>query len=557
MHPPFEQNLPIDKLSQIFQKMTNSYKSLLFKSILDLLNDGNLPKDDKGNSIILFSELCAGMFVTAIYPLKLFKLSLGLMDQTNKYFDEIENILNLQINVLKMKRNEVKNIIVKQFQSGSLLKIEREILEKNVLYRLIKPWEQNKINDLDLKQTMEKVSQEPSLKCLYSIYSKKRAILVSAEWVEYIQKNYAILNGWWEVNFLYYLEKNNRGVPNIIEKLVPSEQRDLSESRKYWQEFIEIKKPRYIFSTKYVDNNFSLDHFMPWTLLCHNELWNLSPIEKEMNSSKGNKLPDKKFVVPFAKLQWQFLQFHLKKRNFKINDKFGVEYLRDLRISSEVLPRNDSAVANVKFIDAYQELYEPYYPIAKRMGFSSWVYPADFNNMDINLISNNISQYVFSPKPIDRFNNCVPLIHLKATGGAFDLDQYLGNTMDSQPWVRIEDNSLKEGMFVMQIVGSSMSPLINDGDYCLFRPVGGTRNGLVVLVQLSDNFEPNQNAKFTVKTYYSQKKVDELGNFKHTKITLKAKNPKYDDIVIEDSPEDKFKVLGEFVKVIELKNLEI
>ena len=37
------------------------------------------------------------------------------------------------------------------------------------------------------------------------------------------------------------------------------------------------------------------------------------------------------------------------------------------------------------------------------------------------------------------------------------------------------------------------------------------------------------------------------------KIIHKVKNPEYDDIVIEDAPEDKFKVLGEFVKVIKIE----
>ena len=46
-------------------------------------------------------------------------------------------------------------------------------------------------------------------------------------------------------------------------------------------------------------------------------------------------------------------------------------------------------------------------------------------------------------------------------------------------------------MFVAQVVGKSMEPVIPDGAYCLFAsPVTGTRQGKTVLVQLRNGADP-------------------------------------------------------------------
>ena len=50
---------------------------------------------------------------------------------------------------------------------------------------------------------------------------------------------------------------------------------------------------------------------------------------------------------------------------------------------------------------------------------------------------------------------------------------------------------LRRGMFVAQVVGKSMEPAISDGAYCLFAaPVGGSRQGKSVLVQMRDAADP-------------------------------------------------------------------
>ena len=543
--PPSNKALPVEKLIQVFQDKTASYKFLLFKSVLDEVHNNNHAKNSNGFIEIPYLTLCASMLSVAAYPIQMFKFSLGYSDKINDRIKDVESLTDWQLNSLVNSEADIKKTLITTFQNFNLKKIEDELLVKNVLWRLLSPWfslSQAK-SDSEKKTIVERGSQDFSIKTLYSIFPKERKVLVSPVWFAYLQENYSILLGWWEINFVRYLEKNNPGVSNIAGKLELSNESNLKDARDYWKEFVNAKHPMCVFSKKTIVQPYAIDHFLPWSYVGHDEMWNLSPLTKSLNSSKSNQLPALEYLEPFAKLQWNFLQFHLGKKNYKLSDKKLECYPRDLKINIEILPQNNFSEPNEIFINAYSNLYKLEYSRAERMGFDvDWVIQVNrFAGINICL----------APKR-DRYKNYVPYFELKATGGGFDLEQYLGNLNESESWVKVEDIALREGMFVMQVVGSSMAPLINDGDYCLFRPVGGTRNGLNVLVQLSDYLEPNQNARYTVKAYSSEKSFDEFGNFQHTKITLKAKNPEYDDIIIEDATEDKFKVLGEFVAVIKI-----
>ena len=108
-------------------------------------------------------------------------------------------------------------------------------------------------------------------------------------------------------------------------------------------------------------------------------------------------------------------------------------------------------------------------------------------------------------------------------------------------------------MFIAKVTGKSMEPTIPDGSYCIFRfERGGSRDGKVVLVESSKFVaDPETNQKFTVKRYKSEKEyLEEDGRWLHKKIILSPDNKDFDDIVIENAPETDFKVVAEFVSVI-------
>lgn len=46
---------------------------------------------------------------------------------------------------------------------------------------------------------------------------------------------------------------------------------------------------------------YDLDHFIPWSFVSHDLLWNLLPINPNINSSKSDNLPPLEiFIKPFA-----------------------------------------------------------------------------------------------------------------------------------------------------------------------------------------------------------------------------------------------------------------
>lgn len=157
--------------------------------------------------------------------------------------------------------------------------------------------------------------------------------------------------------------------------------------------------------------------------------------------------------------------------------------------------------------------------------------------------------HIVRPNPEDRYVTCIPLVPLKAAAGAFSDPQHIED--DNWEWVEIQTpRRLRRGMFVAQVVGKSMEPDIPDGSYCLFAaPVGGTRQGKTVLVQLRDALDPETGQRYTVKRYQSSKKT-ENDSWGHTKVTLKPTNPDFRPIELTGAADEQLQVIAECIEVL-------
>jgi type I restriction enzyme R subunit len=149
----------------------------------------------------------------------------------------------------------------------------------------------------------------------------------------------------------------------------------------------------------------------------------------------------------------------------------------------------------------------------------------------------------------ERYKTCVPLVPLKAAAGAFSDPQHIED--DGFEWVEVGSrHRLRPGMFVAQVVGKSMEPVIPDGSWCLFRaPVEGIRQGKTVLVQLRDTIDPETGQRYTVKRYESEKA--QVGDsWRHSKITLKPLNPDFAPIVLMGGGQGELRVIAQLVEVL-------
>ena len=102
---------------------------------------------------------------------------------------------------------------------------------------------------------------------------------------------------------------------------------------------------------------------------------------------------------------------------------------------------------------------------------------------------------------VRRYVTHLPLYSLRAAATRFGEDA----EVEELDWLRAPEGlRLTEGMFVAQIVGRSMEPLIPDGSYCVFRaPVVGSRHGRRLLIQ--EIKAVGSSSAFTVKRYTSRK----------------------------------------------------
>lgn len=138
----------------------------------------------------------------------------------------------------------------------------------------------------------------------------------------------------------------------------------------------------------------------------------------------------------------------------------------------------------------------------------------------------------------------LPFYRVVPAAGRFGNAQSVDESEPEQ-WVEVPDDlRLAKGLFVAQVQGRSMEPLIQDGDWCVFRHgVAGTRENRLVLVS-----EEGGGGGYVVKRYHSEKVAGE-DHFAHRRIWLESLNPEFADIELEPEQE-RYAVIAEFVRVL-------
>src|SRR5258708_23158367 len=137
------------------------------------------------------------------------------------------------------------------------------------------------------------------------------------------------------------------------------------------------------------------------------------------------------------------------------------------------------------------------------------------------------------------FKTHLPRYSLRAAAGKF-LDN---EEVVEQGWIETPEDmrQLYPDMFIAEIVGHSMEPVIPDRSLCIFRAnVVGSRIGRLVLAE-----DRHANA-YSVKRYQSDKIATEEG-WKHQRIHLESLNPGYPSWDLEPD-EEKYRIVAEFVR---------
>lgn len=345
---PNNKILNISTLSQIFDNTTATYKFYWFVAMLDIV-----VKERKTR--ISFWEIIASMIAESWYPIHYFKLSFGKSDSLFEYSLQIQKDLQISI---ELDKDKIKGQLLNNLENT---KKYLRIFTKNVPYRFLSPWIKYTYDDDVIVK-----SQSFTNNCLYSIYNEE--IEINPIWIDYLTENYVILRDFAFWNLTEFLQKRNPNVPNLPAKLVkPLQRESLTKQRKFWDTYIEsVGKINCIYTGKEIyPKKYDLDHFVPWSFVSHNLLWNLLPADSSINSSKSNNLPPlEKYLKPFSTLQQGALKV-LYRQN-PSNAVFE-DYLTVYDSVSELVKLNATDFYNV-----FKKQFAPMVQIAENMGFKIW-----------------------------------------------------------------------------------------------------------------------------------------------------------------------------------------
>lgn len=373
---PQHSKLDVAALSRLFKSTSTSYKFLFFLAILNAIQ--NTPRKEGEPIRFTLEDLAVEMALLSWYPVKFYKLSFGWQDKVATIINRLQFDPSFKAITSTQGQKQLRAAIKEQAKDIGLYS-----LLKFVPYRLLVPFFSSELKDIPEKRKHDAIAelanQYNSDKIpLYHFveHETKASIQIHPEWTNYLLHagNITIVKDWALLNWITYLQKRNPNTPSIINKVLPPIKRSsLSTQTNFWQKVIEADQGqglRCIYSNEpLLNQSFSLDHFLPWTFICHDQIWNLCPVTPSSNSSKGNKLPADDYVEKFIQQQIHALEVSSKVMSAKSWDKVTESYSMDLRLDPKLL-LDENAVR-----DAYTGVLMPMMTLAETSDFeSSWVY---------------------------------------------------------------------------------------------------------------------------------------------------------------------------------------
>jgi HNH endonuclease len=293
-------------LGQVFKDTTSSYKLVWFLAILALI------KRSEQNAFLL-ADIFTEMAVAAWHPVCLYRLSLGRQDRLQHVVHELQEKSGLAPHATPEA--------IREFVTGSGAIRRLGYFGRYVPTRFLAPWVANHLRGvpedwLRTRKTIEfaRDSQTTAFACPY--FFDVDTIRLNDSRRVFLRENLGVVESFAEHHFAMYLQTRNPNVPGVLSKLHAPTLRQLTAARNFWrlvrsgfERAEKLADFRDIYSERQLTDNFSVDHFLPWTFVVHDLLWNLTPVEDATNSKKGDVLPDLDVYLPrLAKLHFNATQ---------------------------------------------------------------------------------------------------------------------------------------------------------------------------------------------------------------------------------------------------------
>jgi HNH endonuclease len=330
--PDFE-GLNIASLARCFNNVTNSYKFYWFLSILDHINESKDP-------FITYDELSLRMLALAWYPLDYYKLSFGKQDSFKNLSNKISAYFKVDNSVNSAPLLQQISENVPDDENRKLRKEITIVLKRWVSFRFLSSFYDNQITglkDYELNKKIREMTNEADLHSDSVPYSiNQKGITLNQNWIEYFKQHQYILRGFINWNLIRFLQKNNPNVIGLPEKIEKPNKRNLLFAKEFWLKYFKNHPVNCIYSNLPITLvDLSLDHFIPWSYVAHDQIWNIIPTLKTVNSSKSDSLPSIDYIERFCLLQFDAMKFHVTNSNAKfVEDYYSLLNVEDLTILS-------------------------------------------------------------------------------------------------------------------------------------------------------------------------------------------------------------------------------
>ena len=301
------------------------YKFYWLEAIVNLIAEGVTETT--------FNDIIDEMICNAWYSVREFHIHLSGLGPNGEVRDGLERaVLKLtELSDLSSSASkvEIKNAIRRY---GRDLKQAKEQLTNMVPYRAMAgffanagmesvPWD----SVVKMKETITSFSYEVTALPYTLGGSSKllKEVRFHPDWIRMIRDYTVPILGWIQYEKVKWLQSNNPEVPGLVYKLLPMDEktRKLGKVRKLWESVLTLRPVSDVFTGKPIQTGeFDIDHFIPWSFVMNDELWNLMPMDSTLNASKSNRLPRwNPFYRRFSDNQYMLYQL--------IHEKEGIHKL--------------------------------------------------------------------------------------------------------------------------------------------------------------------------------------------------------------------------------------
>ena len=371
----YHNTLDIECFSLMMKDPSFCYKFYWLEAIVKLISEGITETT--------FNEIIDEMIANAWYSVREFHIHLSGM-QSGEVRDGLERavlrLADLSDLPANASKTEIKNAIA---EHAPELKVFKEQLTNMVPYRALAGFFRNSGETVEWNSVtrmvayIERINQKILLPYTLGTGSRlKKEVRFSPAWAEMIRDNTVSILGWIQYEKVRWLQMNNPEVPGLVYKLAPLDEkmRKLGNVRKLWEGIFELQPVVDVFTDQLLTKQqYDVDHFIPWSFVMNDELWNLMPMDPSLNSSKSNYLPRwDPFFARFAGNQFEMYRLIREKEGLR--KRYEACYRDNLHSlwAGQELYRPDNS--REEFFGILEKNMRPVYDSARRQGYELWNY---------------------------------------------------------------------------------------------------------------------------------------------------------------------------------------